>query len=63
MALTTPQGAELVLLAFPVGLAQLTAVTVEDLAGQRVARLAPVDLGEDATAVGLVVQVGQQACR
>ena len=41
-----PEGAELVLLALAVGLAQLTAVAVEDLAGQRVAGLAPVELGE-----------------
>ena len=53
-----PQGAELVLLALAVGLAQFAAVAVEDLAGQCVAGLAPVDLGEDAPAVGLVIEVG-----
>lgn len=37
-----PEGAELVLLALAVGLAQFAAVAVEDLAGQRVAGLAPV---------------------
>ena len=61
MALTTsPQGAELVLLAIAIGLAQFAAVAGEDLAGQRVAGLAPVDLGEDAPAVGLVIEVSQQ---
>ncbi len=39
---------ELVILALAVGLAQLPAVTVEDLPGQRVAGLAPDELGEDA---------------
>ncbi len=58
-----PEGAELVLLTLPVGLAQLPAPAVEDFAGQRVARLATVDLGEDAAAVGLIIEVGQQEDR
>jgi len=44
-------------------MAQLAAMAVEDLAGQCVAGLAPVELSEDAAPVGLVVEVGQQEDR
>ena len=49
------EGAELVLLAFPVELASLA---VEDGAGKSVAALGAVELGEDPSAVGFVVEVG-----
>ncbi len=41
------EGAELVLLAFAVGLAQLPALAVEDGPGEGVPALGPVELGED----------------
>jgi len=50
-------------LAFPVALAQFAAVAVEDLAGQGVAGFSPVELGQDAPAVGVVVEVGEQEDR
>jgi len=51
---------ELVFLAFAVALAQLAALTVEDLAGESMAGFDAVELGEDAPPVGLVVEVGKQ---
>ena len=54
------EGAELVFLAFPVALAQLAPLAVEDLAGESVACFGAVELGEDAPPVGLVVEVGKK---
>jgi len=54
------EGAELVLLAFAVALAQLPALAVEDGPGEGVPALGPVELSEDPSAVGLVVEVGEQ---
>jgi len=51
---------ELVLLAFAVALAQLPALAVEDGPGEGVPALGPVELSEDPSAVGLVVEVGEQ---
>jgi len=51
---------ELAFLAFAVALAQLAALTVEDLAGESMAGFDAVELGEDAPPVGLVVEVGKQ---
>jgi len=51
---------ELAFLAFAVALAQLAALTVEDLAGDSMAGFDAVELGEDAPPVGLVVEVGKQ---
>ena len=64
MALTTrPEGAELILLPLAVALPQLAALAVEDDAGEPVASFAAVELDQDAPAVGLVVDVGQQVER
>jgi hypothetical protein len=49
----------LVLLAFAVALAQFAALAVEDDTGELVTGLATVELGEDAAAIGFVVNVGQ----
>jgi hypothetical protein len=54
------EGAELVFLAFAVALAQLPALAVEDGPGEGMSALGPVELGQDAPAVGLVVEVGEQ---
>jgi len=50
----------LVFLAFAVALAQLAALTVEDLAGESMAGFDAVELGEGAPPVGLAVEVGKQ---
>ena len=55
-----PQGAELVLLSFPVALPYLTPLAVEDLAGELVALLVAVELDEYPPAVRLIVHVGEQ---
>ena len=60
---TRPKRAELVLLAFTVALAQLAALAVEDDARELVTALAAIELGEDAAAIGLVVDVGEQVER
>jgi hypothetical protein len=52
--------AELVLLALAVALAQLAALAVEHGAGEPVAALAAVELGQDAAPVALVADVGEQ---
>ena len=52
------QGAELVLLAFAVALAQFAALAVEHGAGELVPALATVQLDQDAASVRLVVNVG-----
>src|ERR1700738_2042614 len=57
------KGAELILLALAVALAQFTALAVEDNAGELVTALAAVELVEDTAAVGFVVDVGQQVER
>lgn len=57
---TETERSELVCLAFAVALAQLAALTVEDLAGESMAGFDAVELGEDAPPVGLVVEVGKQ---
>ena len=44
---------------YAVALAQLTALAVEDGSGEGVAAFGAVELGEDAAAVGLVVEVGE----
>ena len=49
------KGAELILLALAVALAQFTALAVEDNAGELVTALAAVELVEDTAAVGFVV--------
>jgi len=41
-------------------LAQLSALTVDDLAGEGVTGFDAVELGEDPAAVGLVIEVGEQ---
>ena len=51
---------ELFFLALVVGLAEFAAAAVEDLAGERVAALAAVELGEDAPAQCFVVAVVQE---
>src|SRR5450755_4719451 len=55
--------AELFFLALAVALAQFAAVAVADIAGEGVAALAAVELGEDATSERLVVAVVQQVHR
>lgn len=55
--------AELLLLALAVALAQFAAVAVADVAGERVAALAAIELGEVPPAEGLVVAVVQQVDR
>ena len=57
------QRPELVFLAFAIALAGLAALAVEDHPGHTVATLSAVQLREDAPAVGLVVEVGQQVER
>ena len=57
------EGAELVLLAFPVTLAELAALAVEDLASEGVTGFGAVELGEDAPPVGLVTPVTVQVRR
>jgi len=47
-------------LAFAVALALLPALAVEDGPGEGVSAFGAVELGEDAPAVGLVVEVGEQ---
>ena len=54
---------ELFFLALVVGLAELAAAAVEDLAGERVAALAAVELGEDPPTQRLVVAVVEQVDR
>ena len=57
------QRPELVLLAFAVALADLATLAVEDRPRHAVATLSAVQLREDAPAVGLVIDVGQQVER
>ena len=54
------EGAKLVLLAIAVALAQLPTAPMEDDTGELVALFTPVELDQDAPAVGLVVNVSQQ---
>jgi hypothetical protein len=58
-----PERAELVLLAFAVALAQLATLAVEDDAGELMAAITAVELGEDATTVGFVVDEAEQVER
>jgi hypothetical protein len=51
------EGAKLVLLAIAVALAQLPAAPMEDDTGELVALFTPVELDQDAPAVGLVINV------
>ena len=55
-----PESAELVLLAFPVGVYDFASTAVADVAGEGVAGFASVELDEDGPAVFLAVDVGQQ---
>ena len=55
--------AELLFLTFAVGVAQLAAAVVADVAGQTVAAFAAVEVHEDAPAEALVVAVVQEADR
>ena len=54
------EGVEPVFLAFSIGLAELAAVAVEHVPGQGVACLTTVELDQDASSVGLVVEVCEQ---
>jgi hypothetical protein len=54
------EGAELLFLAFAVGLAQLAAAAVADVAGEAVAAFAAVELDQDAAAEVFVVAVVEQ---
>jgi len=60
---TSPSCAELVLLPLAVALAQLPLLPVEDRPRQAVATLPAVELHEDAPAVCLVVNVGEEVER
>ena len=57
------EGAELLFLAFAVGLAQLAAAAVADIAGEAVAAFAAVELDQDAAAEAFVVAVVEQVDR
>jgi len=57
------EGAELFFLAFAVGLSQLAAAAVADIAGRAVAALAAVELDQDAAAEVLVFAVVEQVDR
>ena len=52
------QRPELVFLAFAITLADLAPLAVEDRPGHAMPALAPVQLREDSSAVGLVIDVG-----
>jgi len=54
------EGAELVFLSFSVALPELPPLAVEYRAGEGVAALGAVELGQDSASVGLVVEVGKQ---
>ncbi len=55
------EGAQLVFLALPVGLAELAAGAVEDLAGQAVAGLLQIELAADTAPIGGIVEPGQES--
>src|SRR3546814_20760951 len=66
-----PKRAELIFLPFAVTLTKLTALAVEYGAGELVTALAPVELDQDASPVGFVIdepqhverQIGRGSCR
>jgi hypothetical protein len=57
------QGGELVFLALPVGLSDLTFPAMEGNTGHAVPTFASIELGENSTAVVLVIHVSQKMDR
>ncbi len=58
-----PELVFLVFLAFAVALAELSSLAVEDGSGEGVPALGAVELGENPSPVGLVVEVGERVER